>query len=62
MLTGHLQELCLENLQAAGFSRMASMKIVPLMTSASSGEPFNDRQPFDADPISLKKSKGARNR
>src|SRR5690348_5591660 len=52
--TGYLQELCLENLQAAGFSWMPSMKIVPLMTSASSGEPFNDRQPFDALSISLK--------
>jgi hypothetical protein len=30
------------------------MKTVPLMTSASSGEPFNDRQPFDAASISLK--------
>ena len=26
----------------------------PLTTSASSGEPFNDRQLFDADSISLK--------
>ena len=50
---GYSQELCLENSQAAGFSLMPSMKIVPLMTSASSGEPFNDRQLFDADSISL---------
>ena len=39
--------------QAAGFSLMPSMKTVPLTTSASSGEPFNDRQPFDALSISL---------
>jgi hypothetical protein len=31
----------LEDSQAAGFSGMPSMKTVPLMTSASSGEPFN---------------------
>jgi hypothetical protein len=48
-----LQELCLEILQAAGFSLMPSMKTVPLTTSASSGLPFNDRQPFDAVSISL---------
>jgi hypothetical protein len=53
-LGGYLQELCLENSQAAGFSLTPSVKIVPLMTSASSGEPFNDRQPFDAASISLK--------
>jgi hypothetical protein len=45
--------LCLEILQAAGFSLMPSMKTVPLTTSASSGLPFNDRQPFDAVSISL---------
>jgi putative transposase len=50
---GYGQELCLENSQAAGFSRMPSMKTVPLITSDSSGEPFNDRQLFDADSISL---------
>jgi hypothetical protein len=50
---GYGQELCLANSQAAGFSLMPSMKTVPLMTSASSGEPFNDRQPFDAASISL---------
>jgi hypothetical protein len=43
----------LENSQAAGFSWMLSIKTVPLMTSAGSGDPFNDRQLFDADPISL---------
>ncbi len=48
-----MQELCLEILQAAGFSLMPSMKTVPLTTSASSGLPFNDRQPFDAVSISL---------
>ena len=50
---GYGQELCLGILQAAGFSLMPSVKTVPLTTSTSSGEPFNDRQPFDADPISL---------
>ena len=50
---GYGQELCLENSQAAGFSLIPSMKTVPLMTSASSSEPFNDRQLFDADSISL---------
>jgi hypothetical protein len=50
---GYCQELCLEDSQAAGFSLMPSMKTVPLMTSASSGDPFNDRQLFDADSISL---------
>ena len=35
-----------ENFQAAGFSLMPSMKTVPLMTSARSGEPFNARQPL----------------
>ena len=53
ILGGYLQELCLEILQAAGFSLMPSMKTVPLTTSASSGLPFNDRQPFDAVSISL---------
>ncbi len=45
--------MCLEILQAAGFSLMPSMKTVPLTTSASSGLPFNDRQPFDAVSINL---------
>ena len=52
ILGGYLQELCLEILQAAGLSLMPSMKTVPLTTSASSGLPFNDRQPFDAVSIS----------
>src|SRR5579883_1554659 len=52
-IKGYCQELCLEDSQAAGFSGMPSMKTVPLMTSASSGEPFKDRQLFDADSISL---------
>src|SRR5512135_2776006 len=50
---GYLQELCLEIFQAAGFSLMPSMKTTPLTISASSGEPFNERQPFDALSISL---------
>jgi hypothetical protein len=50
---GYGQELCLEIFQAAGFSLIPSLKTVPLMTSTSSGEPFNDRQPLDADSISL---------
>ena len=50
---GYGQELCLENCQAAGFSLMPSMKTIPLMTSACSGDPFNERQLFDADSISL---------
>jgi predicted transposase YbfD/YdcC len=50
---GYGQELCLGILQAAGFSLMPSMKTVPLMTSTSSGDPFNARQLFDADSISL---------
>ena len=45
--------MCVEILQAAGFSLMPSMKTVPLTTSASSGLPFNDRHPFDAVSISL---------
>ncbi len=40
--------------QAAGFSLIPSMNLVPRTTSASSGDPFNDRQPFDALSISLK--------
>src|SRR5262249_32146999 len=51
---GVMQGSCLDKLQATGSSRMPSMKTVPLMTSASSGEPFNDRQLFDALSISLK--------
>ena len=39
--------------QAAGLSLMPSLKTVPLTTSTRSGEPFNDRQPFDALSISL---------
>ena len=39
--------------QAAGFSLMPSVNLVPLTTSASSGDPFNDRQPFEALSISL---------
>lgn len=50
---GYCQELCLKNSQAAGFSWTPSMKTVPLMTSAKSGDPFNERQLFDADSISL---------
>ena len=51
--TGYGQELCSGIFQAAGFSLMPSTKTVPLMTSTKSGEPFNDRQRFDADSISL---------
>ncbi len=51
--SGYGQELWTEAVQAAGFSLMPSMKTVPFTTSASSGDPFNDRQPFDADSISL---------
>ena len=50
---GYGQELCSGIFQAAGFSLMPSTKTVPLTTSTRSGEPFNDRQPFDADSISL---------
>jgi hypothetical protein len=39
--------------QAAGFSLIPSMNLIPRTTSVSSGEPFNDRQPFDALSISL---------
>jgi hypothetical protein len=39
--------------QAAGFSLMPSVNLVPRTTSASSGDPFNDRQPFEALSISL---------
>jgi hypothetical protein len=39
--------------QAAGFSLIPSMNLVPRTTSASSGDPFNDRQPLDALSISL---------
>ena len=50
---GYGQELCLGIFQAAGFSLMPSMNLVPRTTSASSGDPFNDRQPFDALSINL---------
>ncbi len=43
----HLQELCFGILQAAGFSSISSLKTITSTTSASSGEPFNDRQPSD---------------
>lgn len=39
--------------QAAGFSLIPSMNLIPRTTSVSSGEPSNDRQPFDALSISL---------
>src|SRR3954463_12787267 len=41
------------NFQAAGFSLIPSMNLVPRTTSVSNGDPFNDRQPFDADSINL---------
>ena len=50
---GYGQELCSEIFQAAGFSLMPSMNLVPRTTSARSGDPFKDRQPFDALRISL---------
>ena len=50
---GYGQELCSGIFQAAGFSLMPSLKTVPLTTSTRSGDPFNDRQPFDALSISL---------
>jgi hypothetical protein len=34
--------------QAAGLSLMPSVNLVPRTTSARSGDPFNDRQPFEA--------------
>jgi hypothetical protein len=40
-------------IQAAGLSLMPSVNLVPRTTSASSGDPFNDRQPFEALSISL---------
>ena len=43
----YLQELCFGILQEAGFSSIPSLKTIPSTTSASSGEPFNDRQPSD---------------
>jgi hypothetical protein len=49
-----LHEFGLDNLQAAGFCWNPSMKIVPLMTSANSGEPLKDRKPYDAASLSLK--------
>jgi hypothetical protein len=39
--------------QAAGFSLMPSVNLVPRTTTASSGYPFNDRQPFEALSINL---------
>jgi hypothetical protein len=33
-------------------SLIPSMNLIPRTTSVSSGEPFNDRQPFDAPSIS----------
>ena len=39
--------------QAAGFSPMPSVNLVPRTTSASRSDPFNDRQPFEALSISL---------
>lgn len=47
------QELWTGVFQAAGFSLMPSMKTTPFTTSDNSGEPFNDRHPFDALSISL---------
>jgi hypothetical protein len=38
--------------QAAGFSLTPSVNLVPRTSSASSGDPFNDRQPFEALSIS----------
>jgi hypothetical protein len=49
-----LHEFCSDNLQAAGFRWIPPMRIVPLMTSARSGEPLKDRQPYDVASISLK--------
>ena len=43
----YLQELCFGILRAAGFSSIPSLKTLTSSTSASSGEPFNDRQPSD---------------
>lgn len=53
ILLEYCQMSLLGNFQAAGFSLIPSMNLVPRTTSASSGDPFNDRQPFDADSISL---------
>jgi predicted transposase YbfD/YdcC len=53
-LAGVLSIVVDGDFQAAGFSLIPSMYLVPRTTSASSGEPFNDRQPFDALSISLK--------
>ena len=43
----------MENFQAAGFSLIPSMNLIPRTTSASSGDPFNDHQPLDALSINL---------
>src|SRR3954470_17355717 len=51
--TGELSNVADGMNQAAGFSLMPSVNLVPRTTSASSGDPFNDRQPFDAFSISL---------
>ncbi len=53
-ILGYCQMSLMGNFQAAGFSLIPSMNLVPRTTSASSGDPFNDRQPFDALSISLK--------
>ena len=50
---GVLSKVVFGDFQAAGFSLIPSTNMVPLTTSASSGDPFNDRHPFDALSISL---------
>ena len=43
----------LENRRAAYSSGIPSMKTVPSTTPTGGGEPFNDRQLFDADSIGM---------